>query len=97
MITVLIRSAATADLQDAFDWYEKQQTGLGVEFREAVREKLRDIAANPMLYQAAHRDTRRALLDRFPYGLYYRVYPGIAIVVACMHGRRSPRIWKTRR
>jgi len=38
-----------ADPQDAFDWYEKQRSGLGAEFREAVREKLRDIAAGPML------------------------------------------------
>jgi plasmid stabilization system protein ParE len=96
VIVVLIRPAAAADLQDAFDWYEKQQPGLGVEFRGAVREKLHDIAANPMLYQVVHRDTRRALLRRFPYGLYYRVYPGIVIVVACMHGRRSPRRWKAR-
>jgi len=49
VITILIRPAAAADLQDAFDWYEKQRSGLGAEFREAVREKLRDIAAGPML------------------------------------------------
>ena len=96
MITILIRPAAAADLQDAFDWYEKQRSGLGAEFREAVREKLRDIAAEPMLYQVVHRDTRRALLRRFPYGLYYRIYPGMVVVVACMHGRRSPRRWKAR-
>lgn len=69
---------------------------MGTEFREAVREKLRDIAADPMLYQVVHRDTRRALLRRFPYGLYYRIYPGIVVVVACMHGRRNPRRWKAR-
>jgi len=96
VITILIRPAAAADLQDAFDWYEKQRSGLGAEFREAVREKLRDIAAEPMLYQVVHRDTRRALLRRFPYGLYYRIYPGMVVVVACMHGRRSPRRWKAR-
>jgi len=49
VITILIRPAAAADLQDAFDCYEKQRSGLGAEFREAVREKLRDIAAGPML------------------------------------------------
>jgi len=97
VIAVLIRPSAAADLQDAFDWYERQQPGLGVGFREAVRERVRDIAANPMLFQVVHRDTRRALLRRFPYGLYYRVYPGMVIVVACMHGRRNPRGWKVRR
>jgi plasmid stabilization system protein ParE len=96
VIAVLIRPAAAADLQDAFDWYERQQSGLGAEFREAVRETLRDIAAGPMLYQAVYRDTRRALLRRFPYGLYYRIYPDAVVVVACMHGRRNPRRWKAR-
>jgi toxin ParE1/3/4 len=96
VIAVLIRPAAAADLQDAFDWHERQRSGLGAAFREAVRNKLGDIAANPMQYQVVHRDTRRALLRRFPYGLYYRVYPGIVVVVACMHGRRNPRRWKMR-
>jgi plasmid stabilization system protein ParE len=93
---VLVRPAAAADLQDALDWYEKQSPGLGSAFREAIRDKLRDIADNPMRYQVVHRDTRRALLRRFPYALYYRVYPGIVVVVACMHGRRNPRRWKAR-
>jgi len=70
VIAVLIRPAAAADLQDAFDWYERRHPGLGAEFREAVRDKLQGIPANPMLYQVVHRDTRRALLRRFPYGLY---------------------------
>jgi plasmid stabilization system protein ParE len=96
VITVLIRPAAAADLQDTFEWYEKQHSGLGAEFREAVREKLRDIAANPMQYQVVHRNTRRALLRRFPYGLYYRIFPGVVVALACMHGRRNPRRWKAR-
>jgi plasmid stabilization system protein ParE len=85
-----------ADLQDAFEWYETKQSGLGIELREAVREKLSGIAASPLLYPVVHRNTRRALLRRFPYGLYYRVYPGVIVVVACMHGRRNPRRWNTR-
>lgn len=40
-----------------------------------------------------HRKTRRALTHRFPFGVYYLVEDGMLVVVAVMHGSRSPRQW----
>jgi plasmid stabilization system protein ParE len=36
------------------------------------------------------------LLRRFPYGIYYRLYPDSIVIVACMHGRRDPKRWQSR-
>jgi plasmid stabilization system protein ParE len=93
---VLIRPAAAADIEDAFQWYEGQRIGLGIDFRSELRATIDRLAANPLLYQVIHRDTRRALLRRFPYGVFYRVYPEAIIVVAVMHGRRATRRWQSR-
>ena len=93
----LIRPAAAADIEEAFLWYERQQAGLGEEFLTAVQSALENIAAHPIRYPVVHRETRRVLLRRFPYGIYYRVYGKLVVVVACMHGRRDPKRWRSRR
>jgi plasmid stabilization system protein ParE len=49
------------------------------------------------MYPDLHRQTRRALLSRFPFGVYYRLEGGEAVIVAIMHGSRNPRRWQTRK
>ena len=97
MIPILVRPAAAADIEDAFLWYERQRPGLGDEFLDAVQAACEGIAAHPTMYPVTHRNTRRALLRRFPYGIFYRVDADLIVVVACMHGSRDPRRWKSRR
>ena len=93
---IVIRAAAAADIEDAFIWYEEQRSGLGSDFLKTVDDALVAIQRAPHLHPVTHRDTRRALLRRFPYGIYYRIYEDLLVVVACMHGRRNPRRWQSR-
>jgi plasmid stabilization system protein ParE len=88
---ILVRPAAAADIDEAFLWYERQQAGLGDKFLAAVQSALENVVAHPTSYRVVHRETRRVLVHRFPYGIYYRVYGELVVVVACMHGRRDPR------
>ncbi len=81
-MTFLFRPAAAADVEDAYAWYEGQRIGLGEEFLGQ--------------YPAIRRATLRALLHRFPYGLFYRVIEEQVLVVACMHAKRDPRRWQAR-
>ena len=96
MKPVLLRPAAAGDVEDAFAWYERQRPGLGSDFRLELKAALDRVAEKPELYQVIHRNTRRALLRRFPYGVFYRVYPEAIVVVGVMHGRRDPRRWRSR-
>ena len=95
-MTPLFRPAAAADVEEAFDWYERQRRGLGEEFLAAVAAILERIGANPDQFPVIHRETRRALLRRFPYGLYYRVIERQVVVVGCMHAMRDPTRWQSR-
>jgi plasmid stabilization system protein ParE len=97
MTEIIFRTAAAADVEDAYLWYETQRVGLGSEFIAAVRASVQSIAANPEINAVLYRNTRRGLLKRFPYALYYRIYPDLIVVVACMHGRRDPLRWRSRR
>ena len=92
----VLRPAAAADVEDAWRWYEGQREGLGEEFLDVVRATLESIRAHPESAPVVLRDIRRQLLRRFPYGLFYRLIQGQVVVVACLHAKRSPRIWRTR-
>jgi plasmid stabilization system protein ParE len=92
----IFRPAAAADVEEAHRWYEARQTSLGNQFLEAVSMLIESITANPESFPVIYRQTRRALLRRFPYALYYRIVDDQIIVVACMHGRRNPRLWQSR-
>ena len=92
----IVRPAAAADIDDAFLWYEAQRPGLGGEFLAAADTLISAIAQHPLRYPVARRNTRRALMRRFPYAMYFRVYDEVIVVVACMHGRRNPRRWQVR-
>jgi plasmid stabilization system protein ParE len=69
----VVRPAAAADIDDAFLWYEGQRVGLGHEFLAAAQALIDGIAQHPLRYPVIRRNTRRALLRRFPYAMYYRV------------------------
>ena len=96
MKPAVFTSEAQTDVEEAFAWYEAQRPGLGETFRRAVDLALESIEAHPEAYAILHRQTRRVLLPRFPYGLYYRVLDRNIVVVACLHGKRHPRTWRSR-
>ena len=93
----ILRPAAAADVEGAYRWYEEQGAGLGGEFLVAVEAGLELIAAHPLAAPVVHRDTRRLLLRRFPYGVFYRQVADEIVVVGCLHAKRSPRVWRSRR
>jgi plasmid stabilization system protein ParE len=64
--TVHIRPEAETDLEEAASWYEKQCRGLGDKFLDEVQGILKILSENPYLYAVTHKNTRRALIHRFP-------------------------------
>ena len=93
----ILRPAAAADVEGAYRWYEDQRAGLGEEFLGAVQAGLAVAAAHPLAAPIVHRDTRRLLLKRFPYGVFYRLVRDDIIVVGVLHAKRHPRVWRDRR
>jgi len=92
----LFTALAQADVEEAFRWYEAQRPGLGFTFRHAIDVAVAAVEAAPEAYATIHRSARRILLPKFPYALYYRVLPEYIVVIGCIHGKRHPRIWRSR-
>jgi plasmid stabilization system protein ParE len=93
---VVLRRAAELDLVAIEDWYDGQRPGLGREVREAVDHAIARIVENPLAYPDRYRGARRALRRRFPYVLWYRRLESLVVVLACVHGSRDPRGFRTR-
>ncbi len=81
---------------DAAAWYEDQRRGLGNRFLDEVVSAFSAISEAPRMFPSVHRNTRRALIRRFPFGVYYRIEGTEIVVVAVMHASRDPRRWKSR-
>lgn len=93
---VRLRPEAERDLAAAASWYEQQRAGLGQEFLDefvVMKDRLSD---TPLIWPIVHRSTHRALLNRFPFGVYFRIDGAAVVIVAVMHGSRSPSRWHGR-
>ncbi len=93
---LILRPEAEADLREAYIWYEQQRPGLGDSLLRAVEDCLAGIRRHPMLHPAVHKEARRALTRRFPYGIFYTLGPTTITVIAIWHSSREPREWQAR-
>lgn len=88
---------ADLDVAAAFEWYEKEQPGLGLEFVEELRGTYDRVAEGPLQYQDLRSGIRRALVRRFPYAVYFAVEGDVVVVLAVLHAGRDPAEWQRRR
>jgi plasmid stabilization system protein ParE len=93
----IFRPAAAADLEAIHRWYERERLGLGDEFLSEAQRAVDAVIAIPEAYPVIHRDTRRALVRRFPYGLLFRVLDDLIVFVGCFHTSRDPITWQRRK
>jgi toxin ParE1/3/4 len=90
VIPVIFSQEARSEALDAFHWYEERRLGLGAAFRAELDAAIERVASDPDSFPTHYRDLRRVLVRRFPYAVYYRIYPELVIVVAVFHGKRNP-------
>jgi hypothetical protein len=81
---------------EAIDYYEGCESGLGEDFAVEVYTTSQNILAHPKAWPALSGDTRRCLVNRFPYGVHYSTEPDGIFLLAVMHLQRNPDYWKHR-
>ena len=92
---VVFRPQAKDEAFDVRRWYEARRVGLGEEFGGEVAAAVARIVESPLAFPRVRGETRRAVLARFPYALYFRVTDE-HIVVLAVHGRQAPARWHSR-
>ena len=84
---------AERELNEAAQYYEAEQSGLGAAFLLDVRRCTDAVVANPHAGQIVLQAIRRRLCQRFPYGLLYTIKESEIRVLAVMNLRRRPGYW----
>ena len=92
----IVRPLAEADLEQAARWYDEEQAGLGSRFLSDVDQVFGRIRAMPLQFPLVSGDIRRALLHTFPYAVYFRETEEALLVLAVLHLRRRPGLWRIR-
>ena len=93
---LVLRVQAEADIDEAVSHYEGERAGLGVRFIQDLNVLLERVEQNPFQFPVAHQQTRRGLLARFPYGVFFTVDDEEILVLAVVHLHRHPDTWKRR-
>ena len=96
-VSLILTESAQKDLDDAFRWYEEQDSGLGKDFIRCVDAKIANLSRNPLYFQVVkNENVRRALVSRFPFSIYFVNEEELISIFAILHQRRSPDFWESR-
>jgi toxin ParE1/3/4 len=81
---------AQRDIAEAAQYYRDRRAGLDVDFLAEIDAAVASIAREPLRFEQVRPGIRRCFLERFPYGIYYRMpkSDSIRITLVRHHSRR---------
>jgi plasmid stabilization system protein ParE len=88
---------AEAEFDRAVDYYENCQRGLGIEFAQEVYATIDRIIQYPEIWSPLSKNTRRCLVNRFPFGVIYQIKHDSVRIIAVADLRRHPGYWLGRK
>ncbi|MCG2418405.1 type II toxin-antitoxin system RelE/ParE family toxin [Aequorivita sp. F47161] len=97
MYQLRIRNIAHEDANEIFDYYGNIDSTLAIRFLNSLYSELDAIAENPELFQNKYKNIRVRYLQKFPFGIHYRIVDKEIIeILSFIHTSRDPKIWKKR-
>lgn len=98
MKPVIIQREASAELEEDMSWYEKRQTGLGLDLESEVEQTIALVRRDPSIgMRYRNTQVQYVRVKRFPYVVYFQEFDDAIWVIAIAHGRRRPGYWKKRK
>ena len=84
---------ADREYMQAYQWYEKEQKGLGERFERMIGLHIQQIAAGPENYHYSKAPYREVSTDVFPYVIVYKIdkRKRLIFVSAIYHTKRNPK------
>ena len=95
-MNVVILPPAEAELEEAVQFYNERQIGLGEEFLSEFQAAITRIIERPLWFEQFEPSFRRCRMRRFPYGLIFELADETIVITAVMHLHREPNRWKDR-
>lgn len=88
--------AARFDLFEAISFYHESSVKLSEKFIVCTEKFFVQISYAPLIFQKIYKNIRKMNMGRFPYHIYYEVSKNNISVIAILHEKRYPKIWKKR-
>jgi hypothetical protein len=85
---LVVRPEAATELREAREWFDAQRPGLGNEFVSEVDLTISGLA-RPESFLQVHGPTRRAIVHRFPYGVFFSKCPDAIVILDRLRASRS--------
>ena len=73
-------------------WYDEQQDGLGFEFIAEIKKTIKRIEQNPLQFPKEKTYIHKALVDRFPYSIFFYINDITINIFAIFNHSRNPKI-----
>jgi plasmid stabilization system protein ParE len=96
MRTLVVRPLAEADIEEAHAWYAARSPRVAARFLDTLAVILAEVQRRPESFPSVYKSMRRALMPRFPFGIYFHAGAERVSVLAVVHSRRHPRRWSRR-
>jgi plasmid stabilization system protein ParE len=85
-----ILDAASDDLVEGFDFYERNEQGIGDYFLSCLYSDIESLKIFGGIHRRVYKNLHRSLSKRFPFAIYYTIEGGTVIVLAVLDCRRNP-------
>lgn len=88
-----ILEIARREFDEAREFYEIEQPGLGSLFEEQIKHSLLRIQQYPQAWPQERKEVRRYIVHKFPYKILYSIQDDKIVVLAFAHLHRQPDYW----
>jgi plasmid stabilization system protein ParE len=85
-----IKQEAYLEIQDAYNYYEKNRVGLGERFIKHLDFYIERIQKHPEHYQKRREPYREAFIKDFPFLIIYEVLENKIVIYSVFNTKRNP-------
>lgn len=85
-----IRPLAAIEILEAYDWYELQREGLGLEFLDELEIFYDSLFRNPETYSYFDKPVRQGKIKRFPYTVVYEIFNTTIVIYSVFMAKQNP-------
>ena len=96
MLELSLLAGARDDLDEAYNWYESREIGLGDRFLNYVQDGLFLIRQHPEIFPICTAEFRKALISKFPFEIIYKSDGKKIVVHSVFNCAQHPQKWKSR-
>jgi hypothetical protein len=86
---LFVTQEATKDADAGYEWYERNQNGLGKKFFDEIDRHFVRILQSPMQFPL-NKNERISVMGKFPYKIVFSIHDDLIVIHSIYHDKRDP-------